>query len=666
MKELKNYGLIRPVIQPEEWVLGASGNPSATILEPDGDWRDHLPEREIQHNKNFDTSNCFPYSTKILMEDLSFKNINEVKIGDYVITHRGNIKRVLKTFKRRYNENFTELSIRGFCDKFYCTPNHPILTQDGWKIAGEIKRDDMVYLPTTSNLKKDATIYSVEKNIDFLWLLGFYIAEGSVIDAPKREKNNNPKLKVNGSGSGNGRVCFSISEDEINTYGERVSKILKTLFDTNVVFSKNKNSKSIVLNLYNFYLRTLLEELGGRYSYGKKLSSRMMLLEPELQLYILRGWLDGDGYKNDSARKKRMVQGVSVSYELIKQMFLICLRNNIKATIQKSYKAEGKRQAYTLNIYGTGINKVYDWNLEDITKAPSRDKFINDSLTRKVQKVKRTKLRNLNVVYNLSIEDDESFIADFISVHNCTAFGLLNGVECLMRRKFGLFINYSDRALGIVSGTYPPGNSPNVVAEYARKFGFIPEVMLPLNDTLTSVSEYYSPKPLPNDLFNEGQKWLKKYTFKHWWIGNNYSVLSTAKLKEALKYSPVGVAVLAWFKNDKGEYYVPPEYKNQENHWTLLVYIDEDERKYVYDSYDDTIKILEKGYPIVLAKGYAVEVNLSEEQTNYFMALINKIKDAIAGLMGRLGSLTLAQSLLDRIITLFNSLYPQIKIGKKK
>jgi GMP reductase len=60
---------------------------------------------------------CFIAGTKIITKN-GFKNIEHIKIGDEVITHKGCLKRVIGTNKRL--ETNTIININGIC----CTPNH--------------------------------------------------------------------------------------------------------------------------------------------------------------------------------------------------------------------------------------------------------------------------------------------------------------------------------------------------------------------------------------------------------------------------------------------------------------------------------------------------------------------------------------------------------------
>src|SRR3990167_3390611 len=68
MKKIKNYGYIPDVIEPENWILGASSLPQI-ILRPDGQWLDYFPKTEDQ-KKLTETFNCTAFSTLNCVEIL--------------------------------------------------------------------------------------------------------------------------------------------------------------------------------------------------------------------------------------------------------------------------------------------------------------------------------------------------------------------------------------------------------------------------------------------------------------------------------------------------------------------------------------------------------------------------------------------------------------------
>ena len=134
----KDFGFIKDEIKPEDYVLGSLRSAPFEELQPSGQWTDFLPEGERQNRQGVETFSCFPYFTEILMEDFSYKRISEIKAGEYIITHKGVKNRVSQVFKRDYKGEFIEIKIKGIYEPIISTPEHPILTADGWKKAGKL------------------------------------------------------------------------------------------------------------------------------------------------------------------------------------------------------------------------------------------------------------------------------------------------------------------------------------------------------------------------------------------------------------------------------------------------------------------------------------------------------------------------------------------------
>ena len=80
---------------------------------------------------------CFNAGTKITMADGTLKNIEDVEIGDYVMSydlkHKTNYVTRVKGLPK--NTNSTDIAILTFSNKqtLTMTDYHPILTADGWK-----------------------------------------------------------------------------------------------------------------------------------------------------------------------------------------------------------------------------------------------------------------------------------------------------------------------------------------------------------------------------------------------------------------------------------------------------------------------------------------------------------------------------------------------------
>lgn len=198
-----------------------------------------------------------------------------------------------------------------------------------------------------------------------------------------------------------------------------------------------------------------------------------------------------------------------------------------------------------------------------------------------------------------------------LETQNCTGYGTLTDLETLMNRLGMPHSDFSERFVGIGAETDPNrGNSPHNVLEWIRKNGVIPEAMLPFDASVTTVKDYYSPKPLWSRFIVEGTRWLRSYKLKHDWV----KPPSPHNIKTALEYSPLGVSVVAW-KEREGLYF--KEDGDEDNHWCCLYGYEDGQFWKVFDSYDGGFKKLEWNYPFGRVKKIHVEINTDPPKVWY-------------------------------------------------
>src|SRR3989304_4941944 len=174
-----------------------------------------------------------------------------------------------------------------------------------------------------------------------------------------------------------------------------------------------------------------------------------------------------------------------------------------------------------------------------------------------------------------------------IETQNCTSFGTFAAIEALEKFLTGNNEEHSDRALGIAANPDPyGGNDPTKVADTIRhKTCVVPEDILPFPQTETDPAKYFTPKPLPTSILQEGQKWADRWELQ-------YEIVFTggtpeqkkAKLKEALTKGTVSISVSAWY-NNANFYYKPVG--SQDNHWVWLEEYDVNDCPVIFDSYGD-------------------------------------------------------------------------------
>lgn len=189
---------------------------------------------------------------------------------------------------------------------------------------------------------------------------------------------------------------------------------------------------------------------------------------------------------------------------------------------------------------------------------------------------------------------------------NCTGFGSTNQIEIYLKEKFGEIHNFSDRALGINAGTYPPGNDPQKVYEVIRKTGLAEDKLLPFGGN--NVNDYFDKNKLTQEVKNSEFQFLNKYEFKHDWVASGKKIEHSV-MKEALKYSPLAVAIFA-FAFD-GEYYVRA---GEDGDWICITGYEDGKYWKGYTSYSPVVKKFAWDFGFYWVKRISIRKKSPEEQ----------------------------------------------------
>ena len=214
-----------------------------------------------------------------------------------------------------------------------------------------------------------------------------------------------------------------------------------------------------------------------------------------------------------------------------------------------------------------------------------------------------------------------------IDVDGCTAFGTTNAYEILFRRKFGEY-DFSDRGLYIEAKIRPPGADPNYVIDTFRKKASPKESSLPFDSSIDTLEKYWSPDPLPKNLVDEANQFLKGYVIGHDWVASG-TVVSPEVIKTALKFSPLCVGVYAWALD--GDKYVR---MGDDCHWTVIYGYEDGQYWKVWDSYDPNIKYLAWDFGFKYVKRIHLDINTVPEQISIIQQIINLYWKIISILKG--------------------------------
>lgn len=227
-------------------------------------------------------------------------------------------------------------------------------------------------------------------------------------------------------------------------------------------------------------------------------------------------------------------------------------------------------------------------------------------------------------LYEPQAENWESF--------GCTVWGSENATEILHKFLFGIEPNYSERYIYNLAGLTREsgGADPHYVLEVIRLSGLINQELLPMTPTY---EEFIKPRPMEKKYVEEGLKFLGQYILRHDWIltGNESQEVRIARIKENLKYSPLGVSVTAWF--EENGIYVDRGQPN--THWCVC-YGWTDKGWKIFDSYDHSTKIYSFDSVISFAKRFLIKKKdfYPEKKSNWIIELIISFFNLFKALLG--------------------------------
>jgi DNA (cytosine-5)-methyltransferase 1 len=382
---------------------------------------------------------CFVSGT-LVMTEKGYKKIEDITLNDKVLTHNNVFKKVISVMEKESSEIY-ELKTTA-TESIFVTKEHPFLVKEvkrgawnngktttrpqmllasEWKTIEEIK-DNKKYknykIGIARNQKSELPIWegvednryrkkSILKDLiklfdnkNFWWFVGLYIGDGWT---QIREKDKYYRTLV----------CSS------KTNGQH-KRIEKKLSEIGLKYSKVEERTTYKYHICSKELTIFLTQF-GKYASGKRLNETIFNLPKKYLKKFIQGYLFADGSK---IKGKNDFKLESVSGELI-YGFNQCLLKAYetygrigKIKRHQFCKIENRivkqKDTYTIR-FSIKQRKQNDVKYSDGTYwYPIRD----ISLTNKSEKV-----------YNLEVEEDNSYTVYNLICHNCQAISL-QGKQC--------------------------------------------------------------------------------------------------------------------------------------------------------------------------------------------------------------------------------------------
>lgn len=385
---------------------------------------------------------CFSAGTRILMRNGTYKNIEEINPGDFVVNKNGDPVKVKRAFSTGF-KNVSKLRSSTFYKPTYVTPDHKYFIGDlksiskktlgscgyvklldretktgesklKWKMVKDFDREVLLTPKNINfnigndfsielnkcvggfNIKKYKLDYVLKPNYGLGYIFGTFLGDGnSRVFRHKRKIGNRETISESGS------VCWSFGIEEENIV-LKLTSFIKDIFKRQCKVKYCGN----IINVFFYYkpFANFLESFEKRNK--KHLPNEYLVNNFDYLSGILHGLIDSDGHVEKNGR----VNFTNTSIELIELFGIVCyltkgfFPNSVTREMSIgnliNCNIENCKTAYRSRINTTGHKRLSkDYQISKILECERTDKYIE--------------------VFDLEVDcPTHSFIANNAIVHN--------------------------------------------------------------------------------------------------------------------------------------------------------------------------------------------------------------------------------------------------------
>ena len=204
----------------------------------------------------------------------------------------------------------------------------------------------------------------------------------------------------------------------------------------------------------------------------------------------------------------------------------------------------------------------------------------------------------------------------------CYVEGEQHAIASLLEAEYGVIDdNYSSRFNALLSYGTPNGGDPVAAAYSINHHGLIPDSMMPFGYEIENWDDFHSWKGVSEDECKKKGKdylqlWELNYKIE---VERDFPIATKyLLLKKALTKSPVPISVYAWYQN--GDVYIKPE-GARDNHLVEAVYLDEQNRVHVRDTYEPFDKILAPNFDFDFAMSWSAQKKTSKPKLTWLQLI---------------------------------------------
>lgn len=235
---------------------------------------------------------------------------------------------------------------------------------------------------------------------DWAYILGFYVAEGSI-------------------SKGNNCINFTFSKKEIHHVIFIRDFFKKYGINSTIDYFENdvRNRQAVGITVFSKSVGYFLNKYCGKGSKNKQVPNFLFDSKEEVRIAFLKGYFEGDGCIKEnrlliSTTSKKLFYGLRI---------LLSIENIYLSESLRSYEKQGWNNQFCAQISGIFYRELAEkiqfptYKEEHILRAIQWD---DDYLYLKIENLSFEYFENVRV-YNMEVEDDHSYIAEGFINHNC-------------------------------------------------------------------------------------------------------------------------------------------------------------------------------------------------------------------------------------------------------
>lgn len=431
---------------------------------------------------------CFPAGSMVWMADGSEKPIQDVRVGDCVISHTGLPRKVVDIGSRAYSGDMVSVSLKGWPHSVSMTDEHPVahypvrprmkkLRSDAtnrkrrklaylpmtWTAAGELGVGDYVLTPEPKTDHQEKTIdvmdYIPDERLvrvskhpieigdgsvrckqsatitprhikcdeEFSRVLGLYAAEGSTEILTTKSGNRIPR-----------RVVWTFCGDE-QEFANGVSGAIEKKFGVQCKIRSELPEKNVIRVVCNSKaVASVIHGICPGNALTKRVPRIIFSSPKSHRIEFLRAWADGDGHlkirpaSSEGGQSSTLsVNGVTSSAALAADLCRLSATCGIHASWSPRIRAAHQNvRAENVNFYGGEAAKLYPSAATCKKGGGTPKQFLETEhgWARKVSSIGRIPVHGVTV-YNLEVEEEHSYIVSGLAVHNCVGRGSYRAIQ---------------------------------------------------------------------------------------------------------------------------------------------------------------------------------------------------------------------------------------------